>query len=274
MNIFENITRAFGPKATKAPSLTTLERLHRETNEAVEAARIALEVLEAGRVNAVLGGEEARVALRQKITAARDDLAEMMVARDEVAARLEEARLEEAEKARRTAYSKADDAQRAAQSELVAKYPIAVAELIRLRELVAKADRLAEAANNDLPQGAARLLETESVRDAPAVPEHILREEMADVWFTVEGNTPVDAARVTRREGRKGIMYAESSFGPRPVPCELRRVRKVTRQRWTPPVYGARLADLELPDLKAEPGAAPKPVEELVQFAEVADAAE
>ncbi|MFG1242025.1 hypothetical protein V5F31_06540 [Xanthobacter sp. V7C-4] len=62
--------------------------------------------------------------------------------------------------------------------------------------------------------------------------------------------------------------------GPRPVPCELRRVRKVTRQRWTPPVYGARLADLELPDLKAEPGAAPKPVEELVQFAEVADAAE
>ncbi|MFG1255715.1 hypothetical protein V5F79_00195 [Xanthobacter flavus] len=274
MSIFDNIARAFGPKATKSPTVPALERLLRESSEDLEAARVALEILEAGRVHAVLEGEAARIALRAKVAAAREDLAELEIARDAVAARLEQTKLEEAEKARRVAYERAEAAQKSAVADLLSRYEPTIAELRKMQEAVAAADRLAEAANADLPQGAARLLETEAVRDVQAVPEQIIHEELVDAWFTTESGNPVEAAQVTRREGRRGVVYAESAFGPRPVPCELRRVRKVTRQPWCAPVYGARIGDLELPALHAEPGTAPKPIQELVPITEVAEAAE
>ncbi|MFG1340933.1 hypothetical protein [Xanthobacter autotrophicus] len=273
MSIFDTIAAAFAPKS-KAPNPDVLERLEREAATALEAACGKVDALKASRPDILLQGEAGRLAFRDDLRRAEEDRDDCEAALAAIRDRLAAARLEEAEKARRAAYSKADAAQRTAQTELLARYPAAVAELVRLRELVAEADRLAEAVNADLPQGASRLLETESVRDVPASPDRILREELADAWFTTEGNTPVDPDRVARQQGRRGVIYADSAFGPRPIPCELRRVRKVTRQPWAPPAYAARIGDLVLPELKAEPVTTPKPVTELVLVPEVAEAAE
>lgn len=272
MSIFDSIARTF--KGNKVPTAAQIAGLVSKADAEVEAAEAEMKAVAARLPDAVLSGEAGVAAHREAARVASERLTYARQARDVLTDKLAAAEAAEAEAGRRSRYDTAVAAQKAAVAELLASYPAAIETLRRLQVAVASADALAEAVNADLPAGAPRLLETECVRDAQAVPESILSEEFADHWFTTEGNTPVAAERITRREGRRGYMYAESAFGARPIPCELRRVRKVTRQPWTPPVYGARLADLELPDLKAEPGAAPKPVEELVQFAEVADAAE
>ncbi|WP_024281204.1 hypothetical protein [Xanthobacter sp. 126] len=267
MSIFNSISRAF--KGPKEPTAAQIKMLLAKAEVEVAEASTAVEAIAARLPSAVMAGEDGVAAHREETRKAAEKLSYLRQAQAVLADKLASAQEQEAEDARRAAYGKADTAQRAAQVELVAKYPVAVAELIRLRELVAEADRLREVANLDLPQGASPLLETEAIRDVQAAPARIVSEELVDAWFMTEGDTPVDAGRVTRQQGRRGVIYAESAF----VPCELRRVRKVTRAPWCPPVYGSRLADLELPDLKAEPGTPPKPVTEFVPL-EVVDAAE
>ncbi|MFG1299144.1 hypothetical protein V5F49_05045 [Xanthobacter sp. V3C-3] len=269
MNIFDSIAKTF--RGTKAPTASQIRTLIAKAGAEVEAVEAEVKAVEARMAEAVIGGEAAVAAHREATRAAAERLAYARQAHTVLADKLTAAEAEEAEAARREAYAKAVAAQNAARSDLLAKYPIAVAELIRLRELVGEADRLAAIANGDLPAGATRLLETESVRDVPAQPESVLGEETTDVWVTTEGGAPVDAARVTRREGRKGFMYAESSFGPRPVACQLVKMRRVTRQPWCPPSYASRIADMQLPDLHAEPIPAPSPVSELVPLSEAAE---
>lgn len=273
MSIFDTLAKTFGPKA-KAPSLDALERAEGEADAAVTAARAALEALEGERANAVVQGEAARAAFRSKLTAARDDLEDAEAALAAVRDRLQAARQEAVEREKRARYDAAVAAQTAAQGALRESYTAAIETLRTLQRKVADADELARIANADLPQGAARLLETEAVRDVPATPERIVSTETADMWFAVESGAPVDAAQVTRREGRRGTLYAPSALGPRPVTCELRPVRKVVRQPWCPPAYAARIGDLELPALMADPVPPAAPVTEFAPITPPAIAAE
>ncbi|MFG1298873.1 hypothetical protein V5F49_03665 [Xanthobacter sp. V3C-3] len=271
MNIFDSIAKTF--RGTKAPTASQITTLIARADAEVEAAEAEVKAVAARLPDAVLSGEAGVSAHRSAARLAAERLSYAKQAREVLASKFAATEAEEAEAARRSAYEKAVAAQNAARSDLLAKYPIAVAELIRLRELVGEADRLAAIANGDLPAGATRLLETEAVRDVPATPERIVSEELIDQWVTSAG-TPVDAARVTRREGKRGALYAESSFGPRPVACQLVKMRRVKREPWCPPAYGARLADMTLPDLHAAPVPTPSPVTELLPLAGTAEAAE
>lgn len=263
MSIFDRLSKTFAPRA-KAPSLEVLEGLGREAVAALEAAKAALAVLANEKVGAILAGDAARAEHRMKVRDAEADIADAEAALAIVRERLAQARLEVAEAGRRDRYAAAVAAQKTAQAALLEKYGPAVAELRRLQGLVADADALADVANADLPQGADRLTETEAVRDVPATPERILKEEADSQWVAVATGTPIDPSRVTRRQGHMGVTYAESHVGPRPIPCELIEVRRVTREPWAPPVFGARLASMVLPDLKAEPLPPPAAVTEIV----------
>ncbi|MDI4656020.1 hypothetical protein [Xanthobacter autotrophicus] len=273
MSIFNDIARAFGPKAAKAPSITALEKLEAEASAAVEAERGRLEGLEAKRPEALLGGDEARLAHRSQLNTARADLEDAEAARTAVRERLEAARLEEAEKARRAAYSKADAAQRTAQTELLAKYPIVIGELLRLRELVADAERLREIANGDLPEGASPLPETESVRDLPGQPRSVVSSEIEELWVG-EGGAPVDQAAVRSRDGRTGHVTVQTGFGSHAIPVTRQTFEKRRVRPWQAPIYGERLSDLSIPPLRPEAPPAVSEVEELIPITPPAEAAE
>ena len=268
MNIFDSIAKTF--RGTKAPTASQIMTLIAKAGAEVEAVEAEVKAVEARMAEAVIGGEAAVAAHREATRVAAERLAYARQAHTVLADKLATAEAEEAEAARREAYAKAVAAQKAAQADLLASYSTAVETLRRLQVAVAAADELARIANENLPAGAERLIETEAVRDVPATPERIVSEELIDQWVTSAG-TPVDAARVTRREGKRGALYAESSFGPRPVACQLVKMRRVTRQPWSAPSYASRIADLILPDLRAEPIPAPSPVSELAPFSEAAE---
>ncbi|MFG1268106.1 hypothetical protein V5F40_09090 [Xanthobacter sp. DSM 14520] len=272
MTIFDSIARTF--KGSKAPTAAQIAGLVTKADAEVAAAEAEVKAVEARMADAVLGGEAAVASHREATRQAAERLAYSRQAYAVLASKLADAQAQEAEAARRGTYDRAVASQKEAQAALLSRYEPAVAELLRLKEVVAAADELVRIANANLPVGADRLVETESCRDVAAVPERIIGEALIDQWFTTEGGAPVDAERVTRRQGAKGVTYAESSFGPRPIPCELRQVRKVTKQPWCPPVYAARIGDMDLPALMAEPVAAPKPETDLVPVPEFSEAAE
>lgn len=272
MSIFDTIARTF--KSNRTPTAAQIATLIGKADAEVAAAEAEVKAVAARTADAVLGGEAAIAEHRSVARQAAERLDYARQAREVLAGKLAAAEAQEAEAARRAAYDAAQATQKEAQAALMSRYDPAIEELRRLQKLVAQADQLAEAANADLPQGAERLLETEACRDVQAIPERIIAEELADEWFAAEGNSPVDPSKIARRQGREGVTYAPSSFGQRPIRCELRSVRKVTRQPWTPPSYASRIDDLELPSLMAAPAPAPKVITELVPLAEVVEAAE
>ena len=268
MNIYDTLTRAFGPKAPKSPTVPALEKLLGETEKAVEAARARLNDLEGQRADMIFAGEEARLAHRSAIGTARDDLADAETALVAVRDRLETARLEAADKGKREAYTRAQAAQRAAADAVLADYTPAREALLRLQRLVAEADELVAAVNRDLPAGAEPLeREAEAlVRDIPGAAETIVTTGVVTRWIG-EGGAPVDAEKVHTRDGRTGHITVENIFGTHALPVHLATlVRRIVRP-WRAPTYGARLADLDIPPLRPD---APPAVEEIEDFEPVA----
>lgn len=275
MSIFGDIAKTFSPKS-KAPTLDALERLERDAAAAVEAARKAYEALEAKRPEAILAGDEARLAHRSAMTAAKDDLSDAEAAHAAVVARLEQAKVEAVEKGRQEAYARAAAAQRAAADAILADYSTARDTLLRLQRLVAEADAAAEPVNAALPSGAAPLpRECESlVRDRPGQEREVISSEVVELW-TGEGGAPVaDQASVRSRDGRSGSITVSTGFGPHGLPVRKQAFERRRVRPWIGATYGARLADLELPPLCPEAPPAAGEVEELEPVAPPAVAAE
>lgn len=275
MSIFDTIAKTFGPKA-KAPTIDTLERLEHDAAAAVTAARSALEVLEAGRTEAVLSGDAARAEYRAKLAAARDDVVELEAALEAVKGRLEQARVEAEEKGRMEAYTRAKAAQQAAADAVLAKYEEAAGVLRSLAKQVAEADAAVEAANRDLPGGVERLLqESEAlVRDIPGQPREVVRTDIVELWCG-SGGAPVDDQRaVVSRDGRTGHVTIATGFGSHAVPVHRQTFEKRRVRPWTGPLYGERLRDLNLPPLRSNALPAAAEVEELEPIAQPAVAAE
>ncbi|MBN8916339.1 MAG: hypothetical protein J0I31_12160 [Rhizobiales bacterium] len=264
MNIYDTLTRAFGPKAAKSPTVPALEKLLADTEKAVDAARARLNGLEGQRADMIFAGEEARLAHRSAIGTARDDLMDAETALFAVRDRLETARLEAAEKGKREAYARAQAAQRAAADAVLADYTPAREALLRLQRLVAEADELVVAVNRDLPAGAEPLeREAEAlVRDIPGTAEAVVAAGVVKRWVG-EGGAPVDEAVVQTRDGRTGYITVETGFGSHAAPVHLVTFERRVVRPWRAPVYGARLADLEIPPLRPD---APPAVQEVEDF--------
>lgn len=271
MSIFEAIGKAFSPKA-KPATVAELERLLEGAEAAVAAAEAKLHELEAGRLKAVVGGEEARSRHRLDLLAARDDADDARAAVAAIRARLSDAQAAAIEKGRREQYDRARAAQQAAADGIKAKYTAAIDELKRLQCLVNEADELVASANQALPAGVEPLPpEAEGLcRDRPAEPEHVLSRETVKLWCTESGQPIPDQDRVRPLGGDRGLLDIESWRTSRGMPVTRMTFEKITTRKWRAPAYAARLKDLDLPPLQPEK---PAPGDVEVSFAPIAPAA-
>lgn len=156
----------------------------------------------------------------------------------------------------------------AAARALEDRYPKVIAEIEALKALVADADALAATANRGLPDHRREVATVEErVRDAAALPDRVVDEEVIEVWCYAGTTEPVPAnqvpdIRLVNPDGASGFRHAlpARSMGEgRRV--ELRHLMKVTiakAQYW---IKGPRLKDMTPPPLKASQFAPQRRVE-------------
>jgi len=184
-NLIGLAARTDAPAAELAPSLPQAEAELAAAHEAQAAA-------EAAYKGKLLTADDAT--LRQLVEARTDagvrvDRATALV--EALRERLEAAQTREAEAARVTAYEAAHAQAEEARAALVELYPGLARDLMSLMRVVAEAEIAVQAANADLPAGAAPIAGVEaSVRDLPGVPETVLSETYVERWVEVGKVTP------------------------------------------------------------------------------------
>jgi hypothetical protein len=208
--------------ATSGELLPSLPAAEAELAAAREAQAAAVAAYRAG----LLSADEA--ALRQLDMACRDaevrlDRAKALV--EALRERLAEAREREAEAERVAMYqaarAQADDARKA----LIEFYPALAEDIVKLMELVARAEVEVEAANADLPRGAEPLAAVEHpARDVPAEADEVLSEVEVRRWVAVGNVKPgtFDQANVYKTGPGRGVIRIEGVPVNECTQCELR----------------------------------------------------
>lgn len=252
MSIFDHLSRLL---KKSAPGIAALEKAEADAQAALDAAKAKLSALAASRVEAVLGGDDARAAHRAAIQIGRDDEEDAQAALLAVQARLAQERDVAAQAARVAAYDAARDKRNAAAEVIRERYPQLAAGLVDLLRLAAEANAATEAANADLPSGARPLDDAESaVRDALSVPRELVSKRRVSLWCTAGSKLPV--------EDQKGIIDDGEGRGRKTFPATGARgtttshydKHEFIEQRWRegrPAAFGPRLAALDLPGLVA-----------------------
>lgn len=127
-----------------------------------------------------------------------------------------EAALEaEAESNRQAAYDRAKELTATARKKLgdYEKAAMAIRDVLRA---IAEADVAVEAANENLPAGAARLDKAEAVRSAPNLYKEVTKEELVELWAYIgQQSVPVEhqhRVRVERVGKRVRSRWSEDDF--------------------------------------------------------------
>ncbi|MFB0490071.1 vacuolar-type H+-ATPase subunit H [Methylobacterium sp. OAE515] len=169
--------------------------------------------------------------------------------------RLADARDREAEAERVAVYqaarAQADDARKA----LIEFYPALAEDIVKLMELVARAEVEVEAANADLPRGAEPLAAVEHpARDVPAEADDVLSEVEVRRWVAVGNTKPgtFEQANVYKTGPGRGVIRIEGVPVNECTQCEMRTFteRRFRRGSGHRPAY--RLAEkISLPGFLA-----------------------
>lgn len=262
MKIFDSLAKTFS--ASKAPSVSALERAEIEAAKALEGARNEVTRLQAALPAALVQGDAARQKARAELRAAEDDAADAETALSIVRERLTEARHEADQAARRTAYAAAQAVRDEAVVRLRSRYPAIVAELRGLIEATARADAEVEEANSALPAGAAPLARVEDeVRDVPSLPRRVLAERQVALWAPAGTARPAaDQGGIRDEGGGRGRRVVVAHGGLSNVTQHFDLLsfteRKVAPGRNA--AFAPRLHGLDLPALRADDAPAWSPL--------------
>lgn len=172
---------------------------------------------------------------------------------------LDKAQASEAEAGRRERYARAKELSEAAQKRLTKEYPRAAEAVRSLLGDIAAANLAVAEANDNLPEGAARLNGPEEFRSTPNQYREELSEEVVDLWVACgDRSTPISdelqrkvqpEARPRRGDDR---LYGKVHTGNGWLEVEQRRF---LRRRFLPQqsgrVIGSLASDLSLPPLYA-----------------------
>ncbi|WP_267428298.1 hypothetical protein [Methylobacterium sp. GC_Met_2] len=196
------------------------------------AAREAQAAAEQAYRGSLLGGNEAetlRLDAARREASVRIDRATALI--EALRERLAEARDREAEAERVAEYEaarvQADDARRA----LAEHYDSMATDLVRLMEVVARAEMELQRVNADLPRGAERIQSVEhTVRDIPAGPDEVLSETEVELWVEVGQTTPgtFDQDNVYKTGPGRGVIKIR---GIPLTECIQVELRKFTEQQ-------------------------------------------
>lgn len=190
MTVFDRISAVFAAK--KTPAADALERLLDEARRHLAGCEAALEVLEASRAEAVLGGDETRLAFRTKLSAAAADVDDARLAVEEIERRLIARRDADEQGRRLRAYERAQAARDAAASTLQREYPDIAERFLVVLKAVAEADRLVEAANAELPAGFSELTSTEwTARVGGHRPQRVVDDRTVTLWRAPGSDQPL-----------------------------------------------------------------------------------
>lgn len=250
-----------------APSLPAAE-------DELSAAREAQAAAEAAYRAGLLTADEKGL---QQLDGARRD-AGMRVERaealvDALRERLVEAREREAEAERVAVYQaaqrQADDARQA----LAEVYPQLAGDLVRVIELVARAEIEVEAANADLPRNAEPLTSVEhTARDIPAEADEVLSEVEVKRWVAVGNVKPgtFDQGNVYKTGPGRGVIRIEGVPVNECTQVELRTFTERRFQRGRGHISAYRLAEkISLPGFLASDPYVWRPMSSLSKPGEV-----
>lgn len=256
MTIFDNIASILRGK--KPAGADALAGLLSQTGADLAAAKQRLSELEAGRTDALLGGDAARARHRADVVSARDDVADLEIAVAELQQRLTAAEADAAETRRAAQYKAATEARDRAAAQFARDYPIAMRTLTNLLRIVAEADALVDAANEALPSGAEPLAPTEAtVRDLPGLSAKVISERSVDLWAFPHAERPTSPEQQQRvrpdtDDPSTGTLLVRGGVGPEVV--ERVVLRRFIERRSLPAVageVGPRLSRMALPALRA-----------------------
>jgi hypothetical protein len=167
----------------------------------LEAAEAAIAAAEAQyEANLLTADKKTLRALLDAKTEANIDV-DQARARIQRLTRDHEAALEsEAESERRVAYDRAKELTATARKKL-GEYEKAAMQIRDVLRAIAEADVAVDAANGNLPTGAARLEKAEDVRSAPNLYKEITKEEIVELWAGIgDQSRPVEHQHRVRVE--------------------------------------------------------------------------
>ncbi len=202
-----------------------------------------------------------------KRAAARAKLADLRAAAEDAAAILAEVERRhgavlaaDGEAARRAAYDAAKDKADAVGATLAQRYTTAAGAIVALLRDLAEANAAIDAANADLPAGAAEIAHPETVaRSTPGLPWMPEEVDTVELWAFADGTPVADAylCNVVDYGGGRGSYKVVRVEGIDDVevgqPIERRRFKRVTSYEPTAGLYLTELArSLRLPHLFAD----------------------
>jgi hypothetical protein len=97
----------------------------------------------------------------------------------------------ETEARRREQYDSASALAETARKQLFADYPAAAEKIRAVLRAIAAADIAVEAANQDLPEGAAPIAKPENSRALPNFPQEMISEERVELWSGAGDTRPI-----------------------------------------------------------------------------------
>lgn len=181
--------------------------------EAAEAAVAAAE--EQYEANLLAADKKALRALLDAKTEANIDLDQARARAHRLERDHETALESEAESERQVAYDRAKELTAAARKKL-GEYEKAALQIRDVLRAIAEADVAVEAANENLPAGAARLGKAEDVRSSPNLYKEVTKEEIVELWAGIgDQSRPVEhqhRVRVERVGKRVRSRWSEEDF--------------------------------------------------------------
>ncbi|MET3891065.1 multidrug efflux pump subunit AcrA (membrane-fusion protein) [Bosea sp. OAE506] len=247
------------------PSAATIAAAIDHLDVKMVEARAALAAADDRRADAVLLGDAAAADVRQTITALAENLTDLTAARDRLVERLASARAAEAEVERQARYDAAKAAAEAASKALRSKYTPAIATLRSLLRQLETAQALAEAANADLPEGAAPIGDPEiAVRGIPWQHAEVISETKVERWVQSGGDPrfPVsieDEAKLKVTGTDRAVMMVQRPIGGGSVehtsiPYERVKLIEIVKRPGVGGQVAPQMRDLHLPGLRLSDG--------------------
>lgn len=253
MNIFNDIQKVFA--SGKAPSISTLEKAEAQAVRALEDARAEVEKLRATLPEAIVAGDAARRAHRDRLRQEEENVEDAASALAIVREKLAAARHEAEQAARRASYAKAAKARDEMAARLTREYPVITNQLRDLITAIARADAEVDEANAALPEGEAPLARVEdTVRDVPGIARKVVGEKIVEKWCLAGATQPAADQTGIRDEGDgRGTKIVPASGGTATARLhydrhDFRETRFIPAR---PGAFGPRLHAMALPALKA-----------------------
>lgn len=255
MKFFDAFKPFLNPDMTPPPD--KLRPIVDEARRVRDTTAAEIAELEGARRAMLTADEPVRAKHKRSLAEAQDRLADAELYVVELQAKLAEALSAEAEAGRREVYKSAAAKASAAAGRLSKEYARHAGAIRDVICAIAEAELAVNAANADLPCGAAPLVGPERiVRDGAASPRTIIGDTIVKLWvYPGTGNVlPPEAQATVRQNGAssKGSLPSQSKMGDPFKEVELRSFRRIEFRPEVRADHARALArSVELPGLRA-----------------------